>query len=451
MVQLNKIFYPKSIALIGASDRPESVGRTLSENLSTYKGNVYLINPRLSGCKLFRRDIYKSILTIPEIVDLCIIAVPTKIIIPVILEVVKSKCKNIIMVTSGFNEIGKDKLTKELMDIIEKNNINLVGPNCLGLLNQDNDLNATFNSKDKLILPLKGNVSIISQSGALGVALLDLAGYEHLNINKFVSYGNALNIDESDLLEFLETDNDTDIILVYIEGIRNSKKFIQTLNKTSKKKKVIILKGGVSDVGNQAAISHTAAIAGTKEVFEAVVHESGAYLVKSITEMFNLAKIFATNKNKTIKNIQVITNGGGLGVLVSDQLGLNNIPLAVLSKESTLKLKKRVPEYAVIKNPIDLTGDATTDRFIDTINVCISDKNIDSIVLLFLFQLPSLTTDIIKKLEIVKNTTSKPIFVISVGGNLTKKFIIELENRNIVCFRDPKDFSENLKYLVNVH
>ncbi len=448
MVQLNKIFNPKSIALIGASDKPESVGRTLSENLSTYTGNVYLINPRLSGCKLFRRDIYKSILALPEVVDLCIIAVPTKVIISVVHDVVKSKCKNIIMVTSGFNEVGKDKLTKELIDIIEKNNINLIGPNCLGLLNQDNDLNATFNSKHKLVLPAKGNVSIISQSGALGIALLDLAGYEDLKINKFVSYGNALNIDESDLLDFLETDKETDVILAYIEGIKNGKKFIQSLNRVSSKKKVIILKGGISDIGNQAAMSHTAAIAGTKEVFDTVVSESGAYMVRSITEMFNLAKILAANKNKTIKNVQVITNGGGLGVLVSDQLDLNHIPLAVISKESTFKLKKMVPEYAVIRNPIDLTGDATTDRFIETIKVCLNDKGVDSIVLLFLFQLPSLTIDIIKKLEIVKNTTSKPIFVVSVGGSLTKEFLVELENIGIICFRDPKDFSENLKYLL---
>ena len=241
MVQLTKVFYPKSIALIGASDKLDSVGRTLSENLSTYSGNIYLINPRLSGCKLFRRDIYKSILSLPEVVDLCIIAVPTKVVIQVVLDVVKSKCKNIIMVTSGFNEVGKDKLTKELIDIIEKNNINLIGPNCLGLLNLDNNLNATFNSKNKLILPLKGNVSIISQSGALGIALLDLAGYEGLKVNKFISYGNALNIDESDLLEFLETDKETDVILAYIEGIKNGKKFMQTLSRVASKKKVIIL------------------------------------------------------------------------------------------------------------------------------------------------------------------------------------------------------------------
>ncbi|MEI8364742.1 MAG: CoA-binding protein [archaeon] len=448
MVQLTKVFYPKSIALIGASDKLDSVGRTLSENLSTYSGNIYLINPRLSGCKLFRRDIYKSILALPEVVDLCIIAVPTKVVIQVVLDVVKSKCKNIIMVTSGFNEVGKDKLTKELIDIIEKNNINLIGPNCLGLLNLDNNLNATFNSKNKLILPLKGNVSIISQSGALGIALLDLAGYEGLKVNKFISYGNALNIDESDLLEFLETDKETDVILAYIEGIKNGKKFMQTLSRVASKKKVIILKGGISNIGNQAAMSHTAAIAGTKEVFDTVISGSGAYQVRSITEMFNLAKILSTNKNKIIKNVQVITNGGGLGVLVSDQLDLNKIPLAIISKESTFKLKKMVPEYAVIRNPIDLTGDATTDRFIETIKVCLNDKAVDSIVLLFLFQLPSLTVDIIKKLEIVKATTSKPIFVVSVGGNLTKEFLVELEKIGIICFRDPKDFSENLKYLL---
>jgi len=446
--ELTNFFYPKSIAIIGTSDRLESVGRTISENLSSYSGAVYFINPRLSGCKLFRRDIYKSILNLPESVDLCFIAVPTKIILSVMQEVAKTKCKNIVMITSGFNEIGKDKLTSDLKLILEKNNINLVGPNCLGLLNLENNLNGTFNSKEKLSLPQKGNVSIISQSGALGIAILDLASYEGLRLNKFVSYGNALLLDECDLLSYLGNDKDTQVILIYIEGIKDGRRFIDVLTKVSQNKKVIILKGGISKRGSDAAKSHTAAIAGDNIIFSTAIKQAGAYEVSSINEMFNLAKIFSNYKNK-INNIQIITNGGGLGVLTSDQLDINKINLAELSSESITKIKKIVPEYAIVKNPIDLTGDATTERFIEVTKICLADKKVDSIVLLLLFQLPSLTKNIVEELEKLKRSTSKPIFIVSIGGVQTKEFTTSLEKNGVVCFSDPKYFAESIMKLTS--
>jgi len=443
---ISNIFYPKSIAIIGTSDRLGSIGRTISENLSSYQGSIYFINPRLSGCKLFRKDIYKSILSLPESVDLCFIAVATKIIISVVEEVAKTKCKNIVMVTSGFSEIGKDKLTSDLKLILEQNNINLIGPNCLGVLNLENNLNGTFHSKDKLTSLISGNVSIISQSGALGIAILDLASYHGLRLNKFVSYGNALILDECDLLNYLGTDKKTDVILVYLEGLKNGRKFIDTLTKVSLTKKVIILKGGISKFGANAAKSHTASIAGDNIVFSSVIKQAGAYQVNSISEMFNLAKVFSNYKTK-VNNIQIITNGGGLGVLTSDQLDINNINLADMSSESINKIKRIVPEYAIVKNPIDLTGDATTERFIETIKICLCDKKIESIVLLLLFQLPSLTKDIVEKLEELKRTTIKPIFVVSIGGTQTKEFTNSLENSGIVCFSDPKYFADSFKKL----
>jgi len=447
-LDLNNVFYPKSIAIIGTSDRLGSVGRTISENLSGYSGNVYFINPRLSGCKLFRRDIYKSIINLPEAVDLCFVAVPTKIVLSVVEDIAKTKCKNIVMVTSGFNEIGKDKLSQDLKLILEKNNIHLIGPNCLGVLNLENNLNGTFHSKDKLSSLLKGNVSIISQSGALGIAILDLASYHGLRLNKFVSYGNALVLDECDLLNYLHTDKETDVILVYLEGIKNGRRFIDTLKKVSLVKKIILLKGGISKFGAQAVKSHTAAIAGDNLVFSSAIKQAGAYQVNSISEMFNLAKVFSNYKTK-VNNIQIITNGGGLGVLTSDQLDINKINLAELSNESISKIRKIVPEYAIVKNPIDLTGDATTERFIETLKICLSDKKVDSIVLLLLFQLPSLTKDIVEKLEELKKKTIKPIFVVSIGGTQTKEFTNSLENSGIVCFSDPKYFAESFKRLTS--
>lgn len=442
MRDLTKFFHPKNIAIIGASEKEGSVGRTVVKNLEFFSGEKYYINPGHN--KIFNKKSYKSITEINN-VDLAIIVTPARVVLSVIKEIAKTNCKNVLMITAGFDEVGNNNLSLEIKKILEKNKINLIGPNCLGILNLENNLDATFNSREKLDLPTFGNVSIISQSGALGVALLDLASYENLNINKFISYGNALDIDESDLLEYLGNDKNTDVILCYIEGIKNGLKFLQSLKKIATKKKVIILKGGISQSGTTAVKSHTAAIAGSSEVFCSAIDQFGAYSVDSIKDLFNLAKVFSKHQKAEIKNIQIITNGGGFGVLTIDQLDLNNITLSSLEKETISKIKKIVPDYAVIKNPIDLTGDADNKRFIDTIKYCLKDKSVSAIALLILFQLPAIDESIIEDLK--KLNSKKPIFVLTIGGKKTKDIIYKIEKNGFICFSDPKDLAKTLSLI----
>jgi len=445
MKDLQKIFSPKSIALFGASDRNGSVGRALAENLLSYKGKVYYLNPRLK--LLFGKKVYSSIIDVKEIIDLAIIAVPSKVAVDIVKDLAKVNCKNIIIISSGFNEVGSDSLTEELMSIVKKHKMNLIGPNCLGVLNLDNNLDAIFSSKEKLVRPANGKISIISQSGALGIAILDFANFESLKINKFISYGNALDVDESDLLEYLSNDKGTDVILCYIEGVKNGRRFFNVLKKVSLKKKVIVIKGGISRQGNKAAMSHTAAIAGSSEVFSSAVRQAGGYPVDSITDMFNLARLFSTYKKIDLKNIQIITNGGGFGVLTSDQLDINGIKLAEMSDKTRKKIKKLVPSYAVVKNPMDLTGDADNERFIKAIRLCLKDKSISAIAVLFLFQLPAIDHNIIKELKMIRKSVNKPLFILAIGGKDTDKFIKELEQNNIICFRDPKFLARTIKYV----
>jgi acetate---CoA ligase (ADP-forming) len=442
MKDLNKFFNPKSIAIIGASEKEGSVGRTVVKNLEYFSGNKFYVNP--GHDKIFNKKAYKSIIEIKD-VDLAIVVTPAKAVLSVIHEISKTNCKNILMITAGFDEIGNSNLSLEIKKILDKNRINLIGPNCLGILNLENNLDATFNSREKIDLPKPGNVSIISQSGALGVALLDLSSYENLNINKFISYGNALDVDESDLLEFLGQDKKTDVILCYIEGIKDGNKFLRVLKNITKTKKVIILKGGVSQKGTTAVKSHTAAIAGSSEVFFSAIDQFGAYSVDSIKDLFNLAKVFSKYKNQEIKNIQIITNGGGFGVLTTDQLDLNNISLSSLGVETIKKIKKIVPEYAVIRNPIDLTGDADNKRFINTIKFCLEDKSVSAIALLILFQLPAIDESIITDLK--KLNSKKPIFVLAIGGKKTKDIIYKIEQNGFVCFSDPKELARTLSII----
>lgn len=447
MKDLNNFFEPKSICLIGASDNKGSVGNTIAKNLSSFKGKVYFTNPRLSGKKLLGRKVVSSITEIPENIDLAVVATPAQVTYDIVKDIAKAKCKNILMVTSGFSEIGRADLTEKIKKLIIKEKINLVGPNCLGILNLSNHLDATFNSRDKYDLPKAGKISIITQSGALGIALLDLASKQRLEINKFVSYGNALDIDETNLLEYFGNDKETDIILCYIEGVKDGKKFYETLKKVTQKKKVIVLKGGISEKGTTAVKSHTAAIAGSSKVFSTALKQAGAVEVKTIKEMFDLSRFFSWYSVDKIKDSQIITNGGGFGVLTTDQLDINGLKLSEVSKETTDKIKKIIPIYASVGNPIDLTGDADDKRFLQVIDFCVKDKNTNSIIVLMLLQLPSISNRIPEEIAKIKAKTKKPIMIITIGGNKTEKKIEEFEKRKALCFRDPSELTSILKYL----
>ena len=444
---LNTFFEPKSVCLIGASDKSGSVGNTIAKNLSNFKGKVYFTNPRLSGKKLFGKKVFSSITELPEKIDLSIVATPAAITYEVVKEIAKAKCKNILMVTSGFSEIGRTDLTEKIKTLILKEKINLIGPNCLGILNLSNNLDATFNSRENYDLPMCGKVSIITQSGALGIALLDVSSKQRLEINKFVSYGNALDVDETDLLEYFEKDTKTDIILCYIEGVKNGNKFYKTLKKVTKKKKVIVLKGGISEKGTTAVKSHTAAIAGSTKVFSTALRQAGAIEVKTIKEMFDLSRFFSWYKVDNIKDSQIITNGGGFGVLTTDQLDTNKLKLSEITNETKNKIKKIMPGYATIGNPIDLTGDAGDDRFVQVIDLCLKDKNTNSIIVLMLLQMPSISSTIPEKIAKLKANTKKPIMVVTIGGNKTEEKIKEFEKRKVLCFRDPSEITSVLKYL----
>lgn len=448
MESIDVFFKPKCICLIGASDKAGSVGNAISQNLYRYTGKLFFTNPRLAGKTLYGRKVYSSIKDIKEDIDLAVIATPATVCPMVVQEISETKCKNIVMITSGFSESGREDLTESIKRLISKNNIRLIGPNCLGLLNLNNGLDCTFNSREKYDLPKQGKVSIITQSGALGLALLDLASKEQLHLSKFVSYGNAIDIDESVLLDYFACDKATDVILCYIEGVRDGRRFFSALKNASKTKKVLVLKGGVTNNGKSAVKSHTAAIAGSSKVFSTAIRQAGAIQVSTIREMFNLAKFFSFYPKDKFDGIQIITNGGGFGVLTTDQLELYGIRLTKPTETTICKIKRLVPEYATVGNPIDLTGDADNKRFVDVINACVKDRNTQGIAVLLLLQLPGLSSGLSSEIAKIKKSTDKPIFVLTIGGEKTETQIKEFERNKVLCLRDPRDAVEVLKSLL---
>ncbi|MBU0929583.1 MAG: CoA-binding protein [Nanoarchaeota archaeon] len=400
--------------------------------INNYKAKVYPINPHEE--QIIGYKCYSSVLAINEDIELAIIAVPAAHVLQTVNDCVKKKIKNLIIISSGYSEIGNKKGEEELKKILDKNNIKVIGVNCLGNYDAHTKFDSMFIPTSRLKRPKPGYISFISQSGALGAAILDLLAFNDYGISKFISYGNATNLDESDYLSYLSTDQNTKVICMYIEGVKDGNKFMKIAKEVSLKKPVIILKGGKTESGAKAAISHTGSLAGSYEVYKAVFNQCGLIEVSSLNEMFNLARILENTIKPKGRKVQIITNGGGYGILGTDSVSLNNLKLAEMYLRTKNELKNKMPPLVSVNNPIDLIGDANDERFNLAIDKCTKDNNIDIILTLLLPQTPLITeniSDVISKLNDLKK---KPIIVVCTGGVFAQKIKSELESKGIPCF-----------------
>ena len=380
-----------------------------------------------------------------------VIAVPAKKVLDIIKDCGKKKIKNVVVISSGFKEIGNEKLEIQLKELINKFKINLLGPNCLGVFDAYTKLDTLFLPRYRLKRPNPGGISFISQSGAIGSAILDLATAENYGIAKFVSYGNAATIDESDLLEYLGNDKETKVICMYLEGVKNGKKFVEVAKKVSKIKPIIAIKGGLTEEGNKATLSNTGSLAGTEEVYYGAFKQSNIVIANSLHEMFNCAKILEKSVIPKGNKIQIITNGGGYGILCTDAIVKNNLKLAELSKETFGKLKKLMPELVIVGNPMDLIGDATTERYQIAIENCLNDKNVDILLVNLLYQTPLISTDVIDIITELNDLKKKPIIVVSTGGEFTELLKKNLEGNNIPCYTFPEEAVTSIKALTDYY
>lgn len=376
----NSFFCPCSVAIIGASREEGKVGNTIVVNMinSGYKGKLFLINPRAD--KIHDIKCYKSILDTPVDIDLAIIVIPSKYISRVIELCAEKNTKWAIIISAGFKESGI-KGAKMEMRLIEKAKyygIGILGPNCLGIIDTNCPINASFSPN----MPKKGVIGFISQSGALGTAILDWARTNKIGFSKFVSLGNKADISENDLLEDWADDEKTKVITVYMEGVKKGRDFLRISSKVSKKKPIIIIKAGNTDAGAKAVSSHTGTLAGSSKAYDAAFKQAGVIRAKTIKDLFNYAIAFSNQPLPKGKRIAIITNAGGPGIMATDACEENSIILANLKSETIDKLKEFLPETASFYNPIDVLGDALADRYRKTLEVVIKDKNVDAILIL---------------------------------------------------------------------
>jgi acetate---CoA ligase (ADP-forming) len=432
-MSLNQIFEPKSIAVIGASDQVGSVGYTIFQNLVTSKVKVFPVNPKhqiIGGLKS-----YKSILEIPESIDLAIVIVPAKFCPLILSEIAQTECKSVILISAGFKEVGVEgtQLENQIKEICQSNNISLVGPNCLGVINPILGLNMSFSAS----MPPKGNIALVSQSGAICTAIIDSAEHLGLGFSKFTSTGNKCVLGESELIEYLNEDKETKVIAIYTESLSDSSKFVSACKKSTKP--IVILKSGKSDAGAKSASSHTGALASDSKLYKALFRQAGVIEVNSIQEFFEVIQVLSHNPSVNVNNIAIITNAGGPGVLATDATIFNNLKLAELSVETDKSLRLVLPTTANFHNPIDLIGDATSIRYKDSLEIIVKDLNVDAILIILT---PQAMTDVENIGDIIleiKKTYQKPMVVSLIGYHKVHETIDFLRHNNIAVI----DFPEN--------
>ncbi len=431
---------PRSIAVVGATNRPGSVGLAVFRNILSagFQGVLYPVNPKVKS--VWSVKAYPRLADIPDEVDLAVIIVPAEVVYSILEEAGKKQVKGAIVISAGFKEVGGHGVELEncVKEVVGKYDIRLVGPNCLGVINNNENvcMNASFATK----MPKAGNIAFISQSGALCTAVLDYAEGRDIGFSKFVSFGNKADINEVDLLHYLKDDPDTDVILMYLEDIAHGRAFLETAREITWQahKPMLAIKSGRSAEGARAAASHTGSLAGSDNAYDALFHQSGILRVEGVDELFNRALAFAKQPIPKGNRIAIVTNAGGPGIMATDAAIRHNLKMATLSEETKQKLKQELPPTASIQNPVDVIGDATHERYEDAIRHVLMDENVDGAIVILT---PQAMTDVLKTAEIVPHVMkgiNKPVLCSFMGIVDVSRGIQYLEKHGIPNYAFPE-------------
>jgi acetyltransferase len=447
-LNLDKIFNPKSVAIIGASDKEGSVGQAIVKNFSEldYAGKVYLVNlrtPEILGMKT-----YQKIEQIPEVVDLAMIATPAKTVPAVMEECGRAGVKGAIIVSAGFKEIGAEGkvLEDKILEVKKKHGIRIIGPNCIGIIRPRNNLNATFIDK----MPKPGKISFISQSGALGSAILDWATHENIGFSNFVSIGSMVDVDFGDLIDYFGTDPQTKSILMYAEGITEARKFMSAARHFARTKPIIVVKSGKFSESAKAVASHTGSLSGEDAVYDAAFKRAGIVRVEEIEDLFNAAEVLGTQPLPCGPKLAVITNAGGPGVMATDALIAKGGKLAKLSKKTIDELNTVLPHFWSRGNPIDVLGDAGAEQYRTAVETCLNDDNIDGILIIFTQQAVSKAVEVANTIvNLVKSKTyqNKTIITSFMGYGAVQEANSILNANNIPTYSTPENAIKTYMYM----
>ncbi len=426
---LDKIMKPKSIAVIGASTKPKTIGSEIMQRLRDYKfnGNIYPVNPKGGIIEGFQA--YTSIKEVPSEVDLAVIVVNSKFVLDTIDQCHEKGIKGLCIITAGFKETGKEgaELERQLLQKVRDYGMRCVGPNCLGVLNTNDSvkMDATFAES----LPVKGDIGFVSQSGALGGGILNILKDLNLGFAQFVSIGNQADINAETMLEYWENDDDVKQILLYMESIQNPQNFRKLASRITKKKPILALKAGRSAAGASAASSHTGSLAGADKAAAALLKQSGVIREFSLKNLFANAKAFSNCPIPKGNRVAIITNSGGPGIMATDAVCESGMQMAKITDETKEKLRSFLPAAASVKNPIDMIASAPIEHYKQTLETVLEDENVDMIAVIYLPFLGLKDIDVAQALmEIKAKNPQKPIIGVFMT---TSDFFVKISNMDV--------------------
>ncbi|MBP9041028.1 MAG: acetate--CoA ligase family protein [Anaerolineaceae bacterium] len=431
---LNKMLRPKSVAVVGASATPGKIGYSVISNLlkDGYKGKIYPINPKET--EILGVKCYAELKDVPGEIDSAVMCVPAKAMVQMTEECGKKGVKGLIVITSGFSEIGRKDLEDEIVNIAKRYGMRILGPNIVGSLSNSDKFNGSFCPS----LPLPGKASLVSQSGALLIALAMATWTRKVGFDKLISIGNMADVDFADLIEWFNDDDDTSCVSLYIEGLKNGRRFIDAAKNS--KKPIIALKSGVSAHGAAAAASHTGSLAGAAKVYGSAFKQACVIQASDLDNLFDRTLGLSSQPPMKGDNLLVLTNGGGVGVLATDAAERYGVPLKFAPEDVQAEMKKHMPEFGSAKNPVDMTGMAGNEWYYETVKYAISNKWTDGLVILYCetsITNPPEIAESIKRAIDDSGVKDKPVTVSFVGGDKSDEAIAWLNEHGIPAFFAP--------------
>lgn len=431
---LEIFFKPQSIAVVGASKDSRKIGHAALKNIliSDYECKLYPINPKEK--EILGLKCYKKVTEVPGKIDLVLISVPAVFVSTVLKDCAQKNVKNVIIISSGFSEIGNHKLEDELRNIIKDTKMRVLGPNVMGYKNASIGLDASFVYGN----PRKGNVALISQSGALGIGMIYLANNEYMGVSKIIGVGNKLDIDDDDLIDYFAQDPETKVIGLYIEGVKEGRAFMNSIKACDKP--VIIVKAGRSAAGARATASHTGSMAGSDKIYSAAIKQAGGIRCRDIVELFDMAKALTGQPPAMGNRIGIVTNGGGLGILLTDACEANGLTIPKLSPKTHKKIDKILPDLVKPNNPVDVVADAGFFRYEAATSALLEDPNIDGVIVASVhggYARPEEFIGAILKMireRKLHEEYKKPILATWVGGREYQDLVLDLKSAGVPIY-----------------
>ncbi len=434
---LELLFEPDSIAIVGASSKKGKVGHTLLYNIinSGYEGELYPVN--IKGGEALGIKFHRSLDELPDGIDLAIIVVPAKFVEGVLKKCGKKDIGHVIIISSGFSEIGKDEMEEKLVKVAKKYGIRILGPNVFGIYSGNEELNATFGPTDIR----KGNIALISQSGALGIAMIGMTSQQHLGLSAIVSVGNKSDIDDIDLLDYFSQDPLTDVIMIYMEGLKNGRDFLNTVQKISKDKSIVAMKSGRSEKGATAVASHTGSLAGSDKIFSAAFKQGGVLRANDLREAFAWSRTLSSTALPEKERAVIITNGGGIGVMAAD--AAEEYGVSLLDDQTFLKetFQDSIPPFGSTKNPIDLTGQAGREEYEKAMRAALESDEVGAVLGLYCetgITDPMETAKVMEELY-QEYKDKKPMIFTFTGGEFVDECVDYLHKHNVPAFVETED------------